>query len=151
MVYRRPVTTIVILITAVAALGNGHAGDIELRSQALSVFRPLAVDGSSTADPLGARRVALGKLLYFEPRISADGTISCARCHHPSLYGTDGLSKSIGAEHRVHARHAPTVLNAALQFVQHWRGDRTSVEDQAMQALVAPPRDRKSTRLNSSH
>src|SRR5262249_33882591 len=38
-----------------------------------------------------------------------------------------------------HPSHAPTVLNAAIQFVQHWRGDRTSVEDQAMQALIGPP------------
>jgi cytochrome c peroxidase len=71
--------------------------------------------------------------------VSADGTVSCARCHQPSLYGTDALPRSIGAEHRVHPRHAPTVLNAAIQFVQHWRGDRTSVEDQATKALVAPP------------
>ena len=78
-------------------------------------------------------------MLYFETRISADGTVSCARCHQPSLYGTDALPRSIGAEHRVHPRHAPTVLNAAIQFVQHWRGDRTSVEDQATKALIAPP------------
>jgi cytochrome c peroxidase len=54
------------------------------------------------------------------------------------LYGTDALPRSIGAEHRTHPRHAQTVLNAAVQFVQHWRGDRTSVEDQAVKALTAP-------------
>jgi cytochrome c peroxidase len=139
VVYRRPATILAILAAVAAVLGKGHAADTELRTQALSVFRPLAVDGSSAADPVAARRVALGRLLYFEPRVSADGTVSCARCHQPTLYGTDGLPRSIGAEHRVHPRHASTVLNAALQFVQHWRGDRTSVEDQAMQALIGPP------------
>jgi cytochrome c peroxidase len=56
-----------------------------------------------------------------------------------SLYGTDALPKAIGALGRLNPRNAPTVLNAALQFVEHWRGDRKSVEDQATQALVGPP------------
>src|SRR5262245_11334884 len=83
--------------------------------------------------------IRLGRMLFFETRASADGTVSCARCHQPTLYGTDALPTSIGAAHRVHPRNAPTVLNAAVQFVQHWRGDRTSVEDQATKALIAPP------------
>jgi cytochrome c peroxidase len=136
---RRPTTAFAILAAVVTLLGIGQASETELRNQALSVFRPLVVDHSNTGDPGAGRRAALGKLLYFEPRVSADGTVSCARCHQPALYGTDALPRSIGAEHRIHPRHAPTVLNAAIQFVQHWRGDRASVEDQATQALVAPP------------
>src|SRR5262249_453856 len=49
------------------------------------------------------------------------------------------LANSNGVEHKLNPRNAPTVLNAALQFVQHWKGDRTSVEDQATRALTAPP------------
>jgi cytochrome c peroxidase len=84
-------------------------------------------------------RVELGHKLFFDPRMSADGAVSCSRCHLPGLYGTDGLAKPLGAHDRVNPRNAPTVLNAALQFKAHWRGDRVNVEDQAKQALVGPP------------
>ena len=108
-------------------------------ADAAAVFRPLPVDMGTPEHPITPERVQLGRLLFFEPRVSSDGTVSCARCHQPALYGADALAKSIGAEHRTHPRHAQTVLNAAVQFVQHWRGDRTSVEDQAVKALTAPP------------
>jgi cytochrome c peroxidase len=65
-----------------------------------------------------------------------DGTVSCARCHQPSLYGTDALPKSVGVENRSSTRNAPTILNAALQFTIHWYGDRTSVEDQAAKSFL---------------
>jgi len=115
------------------------AAEQDLRTAATAIFRPLPRDLGMPETPLTPERVYLGRLLFFEPRISADGTVSCARCHQPALYGTDGLPRSVGALHRTHPRHAQTVLNASLQFVQHWRGDRTSVEDQAVKALIAPP------------
>jgi cytochrome c peroxidase len=121
------------------AISSVAAADPDLRAQARATFKPLPKDLSTPGVPLTPERVRLGRMLYLETRVSADGTVSCARCHQPGLYGTDGLPRSIGAEHRGHPRHAPTVLNAAMQFVQHWRGDRTSVEDQATKALVAPP------------
>jgi len=116
-----------------------HAANTTLRAQAQAVFKRVSKSTPARHDAITDARVQLGRLLFFETRVSVDGTVSCARCHQPALYGTDALSTSIGATHRVHPRHAPTVLNAALQFVQHWRGDRTSVEDQATQALIAPP------------
>ena len=116
-----------------------HAADTSLRAQAGALFKPLPADMATPETPLTPERVQLGRLLFFEPRVSVDGTVSCARCHQPSLYGADALPRSIGAVNRTHPRHAQTVFNAALQFVQHWRGDRTSVEDQAVKSLVAPP------------
>lgn len=111
----------------------------DLRQQALEAFKPLPAIATSPDNPITTEKVALGRVLYFETRVSADGTVSCARCHQPTLYGTDGLAKPIGVHDRENPRNAPTVLNAALQFVEHWRGDRTSVEDQATQALLGPP------------
>jgi cytochrome c peroxidase len=89
--------------------------------------------------PITPERVTLGKALFFDARISLDGTVSCARCHQPALYGTDGLAKAIGVENRLNPRNSPTVLNAAVQFAAHWRGDRVNVEDQATKALIGPP------------
>lgn len=120
-------------------MSPARAADTTLRARAQAIFKALPREGATPDTPITAARVELGRLLFFDTRVSVDGTVSCARCHQPALYGTDGLPTSIGATHRVHPRHAPTVLNAALQFVQHWRGDRTSVEDQATKALIAPP------------
>jgi len=114
------------------------ADDAALLTEAQEIFRPLPNGMATTGTPLITERVELGRLLFFDPRMTADGNVSCATCHQPSLYGTDGLAKSIGVRQRPHPRNAPSVLNAALNFVNHWRVDRESVEDQAEQALTAP-------------
>ncbi len=113
--------------------------DAALLKAARAIFKRLPKTFATADAPVTPERVALGRALFFDPRMSLDGTVSCSRCHLPALYGTDGLPLPIGVLSRVNPRNAPTVLNAALQFVEHWRGDRTSVEDQAMRALVGPP------------
>ena len=132
----RPLMFVGVLFSIAAA---AQAADTQLRTRAQSFFKVLPKDMASADTPLTPEKVKLGRLLYFETRASADNTVSCARCHQPALFGTDSLPKAIGAEHRPNPRNAPTVLNAGIQFVQHWRGDRTSVEDQATKALMALP------------
>jgi cytochrome c peroxidase len=116
-----------------------NTGGDSLSAKARQVFAPLPADMSVSGRPFTPALVELGRLLYFDPRISVDGTVSCARCHQPSLYGIDGLPRPLGAADRINPRNAPTVLNAALQFAEHWIGNRKDVEDQATQALVGPP------------
>ncbi len=118
-----------------------HAADADrdLLKQAQGFFQALPKNMATPEFPITPERVDLGRKLYFDPRISVDGTVSCARCHQPALYGTDGLPKPRGAHDKLNPRNAPTVLNAALQFKAHWRGDRANVEDQAKQALIGPP------------
>jgi cytochrome c peroxidase len=94
---------------------------------------------SSEGNPITAEKVALGKILFYETRISVDGTVSCARCHPMGLYAADGLRKSIGNNGKLNPRNAPTILNAAGQISAHWIGNRLGVEDQAKQALTGPP------------
>jgi cytochrome c peroxidase len=113
--------------------------DADLLKQAQGFFQPLPKNMATPEFPIMPERVNLGRKLFFDPRISVDGTVSCARCHQPALYGTDGLPKPRGAHDKLNPRNAPTVLNAALQFKEHWRGDRANVEDQAKQALIGPP------------
>ena len=126
------------LIVALMLCGTfaAIAADHGVRAQAQALFKPLPTVMASDDNPITPDKVALGRRLFFETRVSSDGTVSCSRCHQPFLYGTDALPKPIGAEHRVNPRNAPTVLNAALQISAHWRGDRKNVEDQATQALT---------------
>ena len=134
-------TRLVLCALAVTLLAWGHAwaADSALLTQAQTLFKPLPKVMESPDNPVTPEKVALGRLLYFETRVSVDGTVSCARCHLVTIYATDGLPKAVGALGRLNPRNSPTVLNAAQEFVEHWRGDRKSVEDQATQALVGPP------------
>ena len=115
---------------------QAQAPEKSLQEMAKQAFNPLPADMATAEFPTPTARVALGRKLFFDPRLSVDGTVACATCHRPALYGTDALPKSIGAEHRLNARNAPTVLNAALQFKAHWIGNRANVEEQAIKALV---------------
>jgi cytochrome c peroxidase len=133
------------MVVVVAATSAGSfAGpaladdDAELLKQARGLFQPLPKDMATAEFPVPAARVLLGRALFFEPRVSADGTLSCVRCHQPALYGIDGLPKSVGIHDRALLRNSPTVLNAALYSAQHWDGRFVSVEDQAKRSLLGP-------------
>jgi cytochrome c peroxidase len=123
-------------LAVASAPASEQADDAELLKQAQSHFRPLPKDMATIEFPTTQARVRLGRALFFEPRISADGTVSCARCHQSALYGTDGLPKSVGLHGKVLARNAPTVLDAGLYFTQHWDGRFASVEEQAKTSLL---------------
>lgn len=129
-----------ILLSSLVAitLGAGYgiaADDGALLDQAKAIFKPLPANAATAEYPITPERVALGKALFFETRVAADGSTSCGRCHLPQLYGIDGLPKSIGADNFKVPRNAPTVINTALQFVQHYGGNRKDVEEQAKKAL----------------
>lgn len=109
-----------------------------LLERARQLFKPLPPDASTPERPLTPERVALGKALFFETRVSSDGAVSCAKCHLPTLHGTDALPTSIGNHGKLLPRNAPTVFNTALQFAQHYGGNRKDVEEQAVKALISP-------------
>jgi cytochrome c peroxidase len=120
-----------------AASATAAADDVALLKQAQEIFKPLPEDMGAPEFPVTKQRVELGRMLFFDPRFAIDANISCATCHQPAFYGIDGLAKSIGVQQRRQPRNAPTILNSALSII-HWRGDRESVEDQAIKALIAP-------------
>ncbi len=127
-----------LLAASATAAFAASTDDQALLRQAQAIFKPLPRDMATAEYPVAPQRVKLGRLLYFDPRMSLDGTVSCARCHQPSLYGADALGTSLGVKDRHNPRNAPTVLNAALQRSAHWHGDRVNVEDQATKALMGP-------------
>jgi cytochrome c peroxidase len=139
----RPVLVIGgILFNTFAATYTAIAQDDDsaasLRQEALKNFQPLPKDAATDDFPVTPERANLGRMLFFDPRISIDGTGSCVHCHQPALYGTDALPKSHGVRDQVVPRNAPTVLNAALQFKAHWDGLFENVEEQAHRSLLGP-------------
>lgn len=113
-----------------------YASDVQLLKEARQYFSPLPEVFPSDENPITKEKVKLGKMLFYEPRISIDGATSCSKCHPITLYGADGLKKSQGNNGIINPRNAPTILNSAGQIAQHWRGDRKNVEDQAKRALL---------------
>jgi cytochrome c peroxidase len=83
-------------------------------------------------------RAALGQKLFFEPRLSGDGTVACATCHDPDRAFTDGRPVSVGIHGRVGQRNAPTVLNALDNKMQFWDGRVSTLEQQAALPITNP-------------
>jgi cytochrome c peroxidase len=137
---RLAAVTLVVAIGLLArfALAGDDADDAALLKEARGLFQPLPKDMATAEFPVTPERVRLGRKLFFDPRISVDGTVSCSRCHLPALYATDGLPTSHGVHDQVVPRNAPTVLNAGLYFKQHWDGVFATVEEQAKKALLGP-------------
>ncbi|MGO9015877.1 MAG: cytochrome-c peroxidase [Dissulfurispiraceae bacterium] len=125
-----------LLVIASTALADG---DDALITRASQIIGPLPASMPSSENPITPEKVKLGKMLFYEPRISVDGSVSCSKCHPIALYAADGLKKSVGNNCKVNPRNDPTVFNAASQISEHWIGNRTSVEDQAKQAIIGPP------------
>ena len=91
-------------------------------------------------NPPTAAKIELGKKLYFDKRISTDGTVACASCHDPRHGFVDprGRPTSAGVGNAFGTRNAPTVLNAAFLASQFWDGRAATLEEQAVQPLVNP-------------
>lgn len=85
-----------------------------------------------------AAAIALGRKLFFDQRLSADGTISCASCHDPAKGFVDGKRLAEGIGGRAGTRNAPSLLNAAFNTSQFWDGRRATLEEQALDPLVNP-------------
>jgi cytochrome c peroxidase len=89
-------------------------------------------------NPYSAEKAELGKLLYFDKRLSADNTISCATCHSPTHAYTDGAPVSTGIRGQKGGRSAPTVINRAYSLAQFWDGRAQTLEEQAKGPITNP-------------
>lgn len=107
------------------------------RSQ-LTAFAPLPEAFTSTTNPENEAKIALGKMLYHETRLSKDNDISCNSCHVLSAYGVDNKPTSPGHKGQLGGRNSPTVFNAAGHFVQFWDGRAKDVEEQALGPILNP-------------
>lgn len=89
-------------------------------------------------NPYSAAKAELGRLLYFDTRLSSDNTVSCASCHAPAGAFTDNLAVSLGIGKQKGGRSAPTVINRGFTTLQFWDGRAGSLEEQAQGPLANP-------------
>ena len=125
----RHATRLLLPVLLFASFGAAAEGS-GVRQEDL-VWRDSAPASAPAGNETTADRVSLGKMLFFEPRLSADGNMSCATCHNPSLAWTDGLSTARGFHGKKLGRATPSIYNTAYNSIQMWDGRKTSLEDQA--------------------
>src|ERR1017187_3957047 len=89
-------------------------------------------------NPYSPEKADLGRYLYFDPRLSADGTVSCATCHDPGHGFTDGAALSTGIRGQKGTRSAPTIFNRAYSLAQFWDGRAATLEEQAVVPMESP-------------
>lgn len=109
-----------------------------LLENAKTLFSPLQGVAENPDNPITPEKVLLGQTLYFEKRMSKEGTISCNSCHNLDTYGVDNEPTSLGDGGERGGRNSPTVLNAAYHFTQFWDGRAKDVEEQAGGPILNP-------------
>lgn len=124
---KRPVVTmritkiVVVVVVGIAALHPAGCHDAAGRGE----------------DPrVRAAVVALGRTLFFDPALSADGRVSCSTCHKPERAYSDGLAHASGVAGRQGTRNTPSILDVGRQRSLFWDGRRTRLEDQALDPLL---------------
>lgn len=113
-------------------------GAEEVNRAMLGVFQPLMEVAENPANPVTDAKVELGRMLYFDKRLSKDRSVSCNSCHDLQSFGDDGLSVSKGIQDQEGGRSAPTVYNAAIHIAQFWDGRAADVEEQAVGPITNP-------------
>ena len=103
----------------------------DLRSRGLSVLPPVTMPPDN---PMTSAKAELGKILFFDRRMSGNGFVSCATCHLPNAGWGDGNALSLGYPGMLHWRNSQTIINTAYQSKLFWGGEKTSLEAQAKSA-----------------
>lgn len=110
-----------------------------LITRARDIFKPIPINAPSLrGNPATADKIALGRMLFFDPRLSATHSISCQSCHSIGLGGADNSPTAAGFHGQRGDRNSPTVFNAVFNFAQFWDGRAKDLEEQADGLLVNP-------------
>ena len=115
---------------------KGADGGAEMEKESAAALkskylRPTAIPFPAE-NTLTKEREELGRTLFFDPRLSGSGAISCASCHNPAFGWDDGLAKGVGHGSKPLARRTPTIVNAAWGELFFWDGRAESLEEQAL-------------------
>lgn len=109
-----------------------------LRKRAVAIFGVLPAEVPNPENPVTEEKIALGRKLYFDPRLSKNHDISCNSCHALDRHGVDSQATSPGHKDQRGDRNSPTVYNAALHVAQFWDGRAPDVEAQAKGPVLNP-------------
>ena len=112
--------------------------ETEVNRAMLGMFQPIMEAAENPANPLTDAKVDLGRMLYYDTRLSKNRTVSCNSCHDLASFGDDGLATSKGIDAQLGGRSAPTVYNAAIHIAQFWDGRAADVEAQAVGPILNP-------------
>ncbi len=134
MAVRRASILLAALVLASAGAGAADFGGSYPYPVPLGLQAPDVPDDNPVTDA----KVALGKVLFFDKRLSRDSTVSCSTCHDPAKGWTDQAPVSTGIRGRKGTRSAPTVLNAAYMETLFWDGRAKSLEEQAKGPIENP-------------
>jgi cytochrome c peroxidase len=131
------------VLVAGAALATGAAaGEEFVTSGTWSMKLPLGLQAGSAYipedNPMSDDKIALGKLLYFDKRLSKDSSIACASCHNPFHGFADPARTSAGVGFKVGTRNSPTVINRLFSAEQFWDGRAPDLEHQSHGPLTNP-------------
>lgn len=125
--------------TSAAAEPEMLASNDPLMLQARQLFKPIPFNPPELAgNPATPEKLALGAMLYFDPRLSATHSISCASCHSIGLGGADNSPTSAGFHGKRGGRNSPTVFNSVFNFAQFWDGRAKDLEQQAGGPMINP-------------
>jgi cytochrome c peroxidase len=109
-----------------------------LAQQARAIFGALPLEVASDSNPGSPAKIELGRMLYFDPRLSKNHDISCNSCHDLASYGQDNQPTSPGHRGQRGGRSSPSVYHAALHISQFWDGRAVDVEEQAKGPILNP-------------
>jgi cytochrome c peroxidase len=123
------------LIALLSAITVSSLGQTSSPQEAMPL--PAAAP-SPPGNPATPEKVALGEQLFFDPRLSGDNQMSCATCHVPEKFLTDGLPKAQGPNGRELSRNTPSVLNVGFYQTFFWDGRAESLEQQALTPIQSP-------------
>lgn len=121
-----------------APFAGAQTSDAEALATARQIFKPVPRDVPAIKDnPVTPAKIELGKMLFFDPRLSKSGTISCNSCHNLGMGGDDNLPTSVGHGWQKGPRNSPTVLNAVFNIAQFWDGRAADLKAQAKGPIQA--------------
>ena len=129
-----PATTSVFLLIALMVMigcKKAFVPDVQPLPKQLTTYAPMEIPADNSETP---EKVALGRQLFFDERLSGDGTRSCYSCHVCEKGLTDGLAKAVGAFNKQLPRSSPTLWNIGYQKEFYWDGRSGSLEKQALAA-----------------
>lgn len=122
---------LICLLTGMLLFVSSNAQGVE------SFYEPMPSINHPADNPWSKDKEKLGKMLYFDPRLSGSNWISCATCHNPGLGWSDGLPRAFGDGQKELGRHTPTIINSGYFELQFWDGRARSLEEQALGPIQA--------------